>query len=128
VWLVAAIAVVALAAVLIVPRLVGGDEAEADGPASIAVTYQVEGTAPSVAITYASATGTQQASARRLPLETQGEPGVRVEIAPGGRAFIEATNEGEDGDVTCRILIGDQVVAEHTASGAGTIASCEATA
>jgi hypothetical protein len=51
-----------------------------------------------------------------------------VEIAPGGRAFIEATNEGEDGDVTCRILIGDQVVAEHTASGAGTIASCEATA
>jgi hypothetical protein len=123
---VAAGAAVALAAVLLVPRLTGGGDAAAEGPDSVAVTYEVQGTAASVAVTYASATGTQQASARRLPLESQGEPGVQVDLKPGSRAFIEARNEGDEGDVTCRILVAGEVVAERTVSGAGVTASCEA--
>lgn len=83
------------------------------------VVYAVDGTADSVFVTVQSATGTEQAAGRALPIR------LEYTIRSGQFVYISAQNEGDWGDVTCEISIGDRVISRNSATGAYTIATCQ---
>lgn len=91
-----------------------------------AVEYQVEGAAPSVAITYSTFTGGKlgalTVSDAKLPWKQSTE--VPAEFKEAG---LMASTGMTNGDVTCRIVSAGKVLAEHHASGTLAVASCTAT-
>lgn len=93
------------------------------------VVYEVEGTATGISVTMETPTGTSQASDRGVPLGKEGQaPGVTMTFNAGDFVYISAQNEGESGDITCRITIDGVVVSENTAAGAYSIATCKGSA
>lgn len=94
------------------------------------LTYEVTGTAPGVQII--SSDGVQLHSGIEL-LEDEPLPWTRdidVRVTRDARAvpvglLLSALVPEEGGDVACRILVGDQVIATDAASGPGEYASCE---
>jgi hypothetical protein len=95
------------------------------------VTYEITGTATSVTASWTSAVGEvfgiEQADGQTLPF-------TREVVLPGGSAFDDQrlTLVGVGGttpsDLSCRILVGDRVVIESSASGQAATVSCVATA
>ncbi|WP_328393039.1 MmpS family transport accessory protein [Nocardia sp. NBC_00416] len=96
------------------------DEADEVSVPETTVTYQVEGTGSDVSITYL---GRDLGMAR----ETVATMPWRKEVTIGGFGTVvslTANNDADGGVVTCRILIGDRVVAEQTSSGPYASAGC----
>lgn len=96
-------------------------------PACEEVRYYVFGSAPSVSITMANATGdTEQLADIPLPLRsTAGREGLGLGcLPPGAFLYISAQNQGETGDVNCQINRGDRIVAESRSFGAYVVATC----
>jgi len=89
--------------------------------------YYVIGSASSADVTYTTGSGTSQASIDLPLMNKAGQQGIRM---TGSNApdflYISAQNTGEYGEVTCKIIIDDVVVAQNTASGAYMIATCQA--
>ena len=88
------------------------------GMAGKDVTYSVTGSASSADITYENEGG--GTSQEKVTL-----PWTQVVHSPTNRfLYVSAQNQGEYGDITCEIKVGDEVVKTSTSSGAYTIASC----
>jgi hypothetical protein len=102
------------------------------------VTYQVEGTGGTTTAgvlwttSVGGSPGSEQASDQPLPFS-------REVVVPDTSAFDLATfslsavagvdaTAGTDGDITCRILVGDFIVTEQRAEGDGATVTCSATA
>ncbi|QOD43725.1 DUF4190 domain-containing protein [Clavibacter zhangzhiyongii] len=102
------------------------------------VTYEVEGTGGTVTAgvlwttSVGGAAGSEQASDQPLPFS-------REVVVPDTTAFDMAMfsvsavasidpTVGEEGDITCRILVGDYIVTEQRAEGDGATVTCSATA
>ncbi len=84
------------------------------------VTYQVEGSASSAAITYSGRDfNTAQDTAVSLPWSKQ----VTID-GLGKTVTLTATNDESGGTITCRILADGKQVSEQTASGPLATASC----
>jgi len=89
------------------------------------VTYEVDGSASSANVTYETPTGTSQGSVD-LPMRNKlGQVGLHFKFEPGAFLYISAQNDGEYGDVTCRIKVDGEVVSENTATGDYAIATCK---
>lgn len=89
------------------------------------IEYQVEGTAPSLTVTYSTFTGGQ------LGVNTVNDvkpPWKQSTVVPPtfAQAGLMAVTGRTDGDVTCRVVSGGKVLAENRSSGAMAIASCTA--
>ena len=90
-------------------------------PTTRSVVYEVTGTASAVSVTLSSATGSEQASNRAVPLR------VTYVLPPGAFAYISAQNENGCGDVSCSISVNGQVISRNSAFGGYTIATCKGT-
>jgi hypothetical protein len=91
------------------------------------VIYELDGTATDANITIETPTGMSQQSVD-VPLRNKsGSKGLRfTDFNYGAFLYISAQNDGEYGDLTCRIRVDGEVVSENTASGAYAIATCQA--
>ena len=84
---------------------------------AVDVTYRVEGSGSSVAITYTVGKAhTAKDSAARLPWSK--------DVSTGGVVFLTATNDQSGGTITCRILVNGEQISELTATGPLARASC----
>lgn len=83
------------------------------------VIYRIGGTARSVDLTYTNAGGgTEQQNDKSVPWNNSF-------AAHGGQfLYVSAQNQGENGDVTCEIVLNGVVVKSSKSSGAYAIASC----
>ncbi|HEY5105191.1 MAG TPA: MmpS family transport accessory protein [Caulobacteraceae bacterium] len=82
------------------------------------VTYTVSGSATSADITYQNEGG--GTSQEKVSL-----PWTQVIHSPSSSfLYISAQNQGEYGDITCEIKVGDTVVKTSNSSGSYSIASC----
>ena len=99
----------------------------ASEPTASTVVYEVEGSAESVSVTLQTPTGISQQNDLSVPvINKAGTQGLRIDAFPQGEfVYISAQNEGEFGDVTCRITVDDEVISENTASGGFAIATCQ---
>ncbi|QJU53163.1 hypothetical protein SCB71_07690 [Herbiconiux sp. KACC 21604] len=98
---------------------------------TVPLVYEVDGTGTDVDITYTVSIGgaltTQQALAQDLPFENS------LDVPFGGADSyasytLTAVNGADGGDVTCRVTLDGEVIAEETASGAYATASCTGSA
>lgn len=87
---------------------------------TVAVTYQVDGTGQASSITYSGRGGdVAQDTDVSLPWTKE------VTVDGIVKAVTVTASAGADGgDITCRILVGDDVLAEQTATGPYASASC----
>lgn len=88
--------------------------------------YYVDGSASGANVTYTTGSGTSQAEVG-LPLRNKaGKIGLQMVGNDAPRfLYISAQNTGDYGDLTCQITVDGVVVAQNSASGAFTIATCE---
>jgi hypothetical protein len=95
---------------------------------TVAITYQVHGSASKADLTYKTATGTGQQSGVNVPVTRKSDngDGLTVNVSAGSFVSISAQNAGQSGDLEC-IILGSkgQVISDNRASGAFAIASCE---
>lgn len=115
--------------VSVVLCLVGGCVAAVAGIATvsreetapeIAVSYEVEGTAADVSVTYLGHDlGMTRETAAGLPWRRD----VLIESF-GTMVSLIAVNDADGGEVTCRILIGGRLVSEQTSTGPYASAGC----
>ncbi|PPF29905.1 hypothetical protein C5C18_11485 [Rathayibacter tritici] len=108
-------------------------QAESSEAAAVPRTlvYEVSGTAASASITWSTFDGTtsgsEQATGQVLPFTKE------LQIQTGGdftfQSFTLSALNGVDdeGDISCRITLDGEVVAEHTSTGAFASALCTAT-
>lgn len=100
--------------------LVGGAASSLGGDAAV-VVYEVSGAESAGNITYSAdgSTGIAQENGVALPWSTE------VQFAEGALrvATLSAQNAGA-GDITCRITVDGEVVAELTSSGEFAVVSC----
>lgn len=100
-------------------------------PTLRSVQYQLTGSAAGADLTWTDGRGqTTQATGKAVPLtDEDGVPGaIRFSAAAGSFLYFSAQNTGSFGDLTCRIVVDGEVVAENTSSGGYSIVSCNATA
>ncbi|MEU2137408.1 MmpS family transport accessory protein [Nocardia rhamnosiphila] len=98
----------------------GGEDADRE----VAVSYEVEGTAGEVSITYLGHDlGMARETAAGLPWRRD----VLIESF-GTMVSLIAVNDGDGGEVTCRILIGGRLVSEQTSTGPYASAGCSGAA
>lgn len=97
-------------------------EADYTPPAPPQVTYEVEGSADTVDVTIETPSGTSQESGQALPWTSSAYDGTEFQL---GFLYVSAQNQGDTGTVTCRITVGDEVVAENTSTGEYSIAQCQ---
>lgn len=91
---------------------------------SVAVTYDLSGSATSADITMTTPTGTTQEQNVSVPLTlTDGTVGHTFTFQAGDFVDISAQNDG-DGTLTCTIREGSKVISQNTASGQYAIADC----
>jgi hypothetical protein len=93
------------------------------------IRYTVTGSARGANVTYATLTGTSQASVAVPMTTTDGHVGARLcGFGSGDQLYISAQNQGASGDVTCEIRVsGIGVVSRNTSQGAYSIATCQST-
>lgn len=91
------------------------------------IRYTVTGSARGANITYATLTGTSQASVAVPLTTTDGDMGIHLcGLDSGSFLYISAQNQGQSGDITCEIRIaGIGVVSHNTAQGPYSIATCQ---
>lgn len=82
------------------------------------VTYEIDGTADSVTVTYTNAQGGTEQGDYRLPFR-QNFRMVRESFA-----YISAQNRGDRGSVTCTILVDGKPFKTSTSEGAYVITDC----
>lgn len=88
--------------------------------------YYVDGSAPGANVTYTTGSGTSQASVDLPLMNKAGKVGIQMAGNDAPRfLYISAQNTGDDGGLTCQITVDGVVVAQNSASGAFTIATCE---
>ncbi|MGK9147721.1 MmpS family protein [Plantibacter flavus] len=105
-------------------------EASVEADRDVTVLYEVTGASTASSITYATFTdgnsGTEQANDQVLPFTKE------LTIKAGGAFdyssfYLLAMNGADDaGDISCKITVDGQVVAEQTSTGAYASASCSA--
>lgn len=95
-------------------------------PATIEVTYKVEGDISSADITYEGPTGIAQQSGVNVPLRRQsdGGEGIKFTTSLSHRLYLSAQNHGDSGDVTCIIEVDGIEITRNTSRGGYTIATC----
>jgi hypothetical protein len=104
-------------------------DAEPEVVAPIAVAYELTGSAPAVEAVWReglqAGDGYELVAAQTLPFAVEVTAYVTAAAVADQSSLILGATIGEaGGDVTCRIRVGDRVVAEGTASGAGETAGC----
>ncbi|MFC4161964.1 zinc ribbon domain-containing protein [Chitinimonas lacunae] len=82
------------------------------------VSYQVEGTAPSAALTFSNAQGGTEQKVVLLPWNVD-YPQVR----PGTHLYLSAQNQGDSGVVRVRIMVDSKEMKTSESSGGYTIAT-----
>jgi hypothetical protein len=84
---------------------------------AVVVTYRVEGSGSSVAITYTvGIAGTAKDTATNLPWTK--------DVSTGGTVSLTAMNDQSGGTITCRIFVNGKQISEQTATGPLTSARC----
>jgi hypothetical protein len=93
------------------------------------IRYMVTGSARGANITYATPTGTSQASVAVPMTTTDGHAGARLcGFESGSVLYISAQNQGQSGNITCEIRVSEiGVVSRNTSQGAYSIAVCQST-
>lgn len=116
----------AIVAIIGVALTVWGNAAKTSNSSkTYEVTYEVEGSAPSVNITMNTPTGTSQQQDVRVPITNRsGTEGLKVTMRSGSFAYISAQNTGSAGVLTCHILLNGVDVVDNTSSGAYAIVTC----
>ncbi|MET8796715.1 MmpS family transport accessory protein [Nocardia sp. NPDC004568] len=124
---------VGAAIVLVVLCLTGGclamvagiaDQGDGNSDREVAVSYEVEGTAGDVSITYLGHDlGMTRETAAALPWRRD----VLIESF-GTMVSLIAVKDAGGGAVTCRILIGGRLVSEQTSTGSYASAGCSGNA
>ncbi|MEV0362612.1 MmpS family transport accessory protein [Nocardia fusca] len=119
--------------VLMILCLVGGcvavvagiaNEVGEDADREVAVSYEVEGTAGEVSVTYLGHDlGMARETAAGLPWRRD----VLIDSF-GTMVSLIAVNDADGGEVTCRILIGGRLVSEQTSTGPHASAGCSGNA
>ncbi|MEU4433706.1 MmpS family transport accessory protein [Nocardia rhamnosiphila] len=125
-WVVAGLVLTALCLVGGCVAVVAGiaNEGGEDADHEVAVSYEVEGTAGEVSITYLGHDlGMARETAAGLPWRRD----VLIESF-GTMVSLIAVNDGDGGEVTCRILIGGRLVSEQTSTGPYASAGCSGAA
>ncbi|RIJ52876.1 hypothetical protein DZG00_03095 [Clavibacter lycopersici] len=110
-----------------------GVETPDDGSAvgDVTVSYELTGTVPAVSAAWTSLVGEVLGAEEA---ESQPLPFTREVVLPGGSEFdderliLVGTGGAEEGDVTCRVLVGGTVLTEQTSSGSAARAACVVTA
>jgi hypothetical protein len=97
--------------------------------APVTVAYELTGSATAVEAVWRegllATDGYELVPAQTLPFSTEVATYVtRAAVADASSLILGATIGEAGGDVTCRIRVGDRVVAEGTATGAGETAGC----
>lgn len=122
-WILLAIFVVLIALFAGCTALVGGaiNSVDEELNKEVVVTYEVSGTGSSPIITYtANDSNVSQDTAASLPWSKDVTLTGIIKVAT-----LTATNGiGDDGTITCKIIVDGAVVTENTANGAGASASC----
>jgi len=106
-------------------------ESSAEAAVERTLVYEVTGTSTDASVTYStfdgSTAGTEQATAQALPFTKE------LQVQTGGdftfQSFTLTGSNGADdtGDITCRITLDGEVLAEQTSTGAFASALCTAT-
>lgn len=97
-----------------------GEQAERVTTECQQLTYMLDGSAESVSVTMTTRQGgTEQLDAVGLPFERDMGCWREIDIAS-----LVAQNQGQTGEVRCRITRGGSVVASSTSSGAFVVVSC----
>lgn len=100
------------------------NEVGEDADRAVAVSYEVEGTAGEVSITYLGHDlGMARETAAGLPWRRD----VLIDSF-GTMVSLIAVNDADGGEVTCRILIGGRLVSEQTSTGPHASAGCSGNA
>ncbi len=100
------------------------NEVGEDPDHEVAVSYEVEGTAGDVSITYL---GHDLGMAREMVAGLPWRRDVLIESF-GTMVSLIAVNDADGGEVTCRILIGGRLVSEQTSTGPYASAGCSGNA
>lgn len=82
------------------------------------VTYRIEGTAREVFVTLTTGDGGTEQSKVSVPFEK------KTSMKYGSAAYISAQNQGETGEVICKIVVNGKEVKTATSTGAYVIAAC----
>jgi hypothetical protein len=110
-----------------------GETVVADGEPEVVapstVVYELAGSAPAVEAVWReglqASDGYELVAAQTLPFTVEVTAYATAAAVADASALVLGATIGEaGGDVTCRIRVGDRVVAEGTASGAGETAGC----
>lgn len=97
-------------------------------PATVKVLYEVYGTAKSADLTMQTPNGTSQQNGLAVPLtDKNGSVGLAYQMKTGEFVYVAAQNNGEYGEISCRITVEGKVIATNTSSGAYAIAQCDGT-
>jgi hypothetical protein len=121
-WVLAGVVLVVVAGIggylAFVPR--AANKVQEQSKCAVDVTYRVEGSGTSVAITYTVGKAADPAkdSAARLPWSK--------DVSTCGAVFLTATTDQSGGTITCRILVNGEQLSELTVTGPRARASCVA--
>lgn len=99
-------------------------------PTGRAVELTFDGTATGVDITMSIDGKMSQHTGLKVPmLHKDGSPGgFQYEgMEPGTRIYWSGQNTGDDGTLTCKIIVDGYVVEQNTSTGGFVITTCEAT-
>lgn len=108
----------ALSACALPPGPVGNPAPPAAPAAAAEVTYEVDGSGAAQNISYGANGNVSQQTNATLPWSTAGP------AESFGFYSLTVMNGAQGGTVTCRIKLGDQVLAENTSSGQYATAMC----
>lgn len=92
--------------------------------------YEIEGTAASVNVTMATATGVKQ-FASDVPMHAKDVPaiaGLQATVRPGQALYLSAQQDLGGTTVTCRITVDGTIIAENTSNGRFRIVTCQGVA
>lgn len=100
----------------------------ASAPVTADVLYEVTGTTRSAFMTMNLPMGTAE-FAIRVPMVgvVMKTPGLHIPFEHGSSAYLTAQSKQGQGTVTCRISVDGVVIAENTATGPYTLATCRGT-